>query len=163
MRLFVLLILSFGLTLSSQAYAKGEKKATPSRLPWIVNCASTGAAVNCVASQQLYVQKTRQLLLGITVRVPKSKPGVMMIQLPHGLHLPGGIALKVDENSEVKESIQTCNVRGCFVGMKIDTSLLKNMSKGKTLFVTFKNLNKKDVKIGVPLKGFPEAYNKIKS
>lgn len=164
LKLLALPVIGAGLCLSATAMAKNEKKEAPSRLPWIVNCASNGAAVNCVTSQRLFLQKSRQLLLGITVRVPeKSKTGVMMVQLPHNLHLPAGISLKVDEGSDVKQTIQTCNVQGCFSGMKIDSSLLKGMQTGKTIFITFKNQNKKDVKIGVPLKGFAEAYQKIKS
>ncbi|MGH1351152.1 MAG: invasion associated locus B family protein [Methyloligellaceae bacterium] len=163
-KLIALPVLSAALCFSTLALAKEEKKEAPSRLPWIVNCASNGANVNCVATQQLFLQKTRQLLLGITVRVPpKSRTGVMMVQLPHGLHLPAGITLEVDEGGEVKQAIQTCNVQGCFVGMTIETGLLKKMQTGKAISITFKNQNKKDVKIGVPLKGFAEAYQKLKS
>ncbi|MGH1350125.1 MAG: invasion associated locus B family protein [Methyloligellaceae bacterium] len=139
-------------------------KAAPSPLPWQVNCSSNGVKINCAASQQLFLRKTRQLLLSITVRAtPDKKNGVMMVQLPHGLHLPSGLKFKIDNEKEDTQQIQTCDQRGCYVGMPVKGALLKKMRSGKVLNVTFKNVNQKDIKISVPLKGFDQAFAKLVS
>ena len=182
-RLLFAAVMAATMTVSFQALGQKEKKpsnwsattaktkteavqqeAKPSPVPWLVNCASTGTAVNCVASQKLFLQKTKQLLLGVTIRRPEdSKTGVMMIQLPHGIHIPDGVQLKVDKAKPAQHSVQTCNQQGCYVGFSIDAPLLKQMRSGNIMSVSFKNLNKKEVKIGVPLKGFDKAFDKIKS
>ncbi len=144
----------------------GGKKAknAPSPLPWRVNCASDGVKINCVTSQQLFLRKSRQLLLSITVRPTNDKKsGVMMIQLPHGLDLASGLKYQIDKEKEHIETIQTCDQRGCYVGMPVKGTLLSKMRTGKVLNITFKNVNKKDIKIGIPLKGFDQAFAKLVS
>lgn len=144
------------------AKVEKTKKPAPSPLPWQVNCSSNGVKVNCTATQKLFLRKTRQLLLSITVRAAKdSRDGVMMIQLPHGLHLPSGLKYKIDKEKETTEAIQTCDQRGCYVGMSIKGAMLKKMRTGNVMNITFKNVNKKDIKIGVPLKGFDQAFAKL--
>ncbi len=143
---------------------KKSAKAAPSPLPWNVNCSSDGVKVNCVTSQQLFLRKTRQLLLSITVRpTPDKKSGVMMIQLPHGLDLASGLSYKIDDGKESTQTIQTCDQRGCYVGMPVKGALLNKMRSGKVMHVTFKNINKKDIKIAIPLKGFDQAFAKLLS
>lgn len=147
---------------STKKTNKEKAKNAPTRLPWRVNCASDGVKVRCLTSQKLFLRKTRQLLLSITVRAATDKKsGVMMIQLPHGLDLASGLRLKIDNDKEQTQIIQTCDVRGCYTGLPIKGKLLKKMRSGEAINVTFKNLKKKDIKITIPLKGFNEAFAKL--
>ncbi len=150
--------------LNDKRNGKKTAKSVPSPLPWKVNCASDGVKINCAASQQLFLRKSRQLLLSITVRASADKKsGVMMVQLPHGLHLPSGLKFKIDSEKEDAQPIQTCDQRGCYVGMPVKGALLKKMRSGKALNITFKNVNQKDIRISVPLKGFDQAFAKLVS
>lgn len=137
-----------------------EPQALP--IPWLVNCASVTGQMACEAEQTLTIKKTGQVLLKVSVRVPeKSENGAMMIQLPHGMFLPDGVTLAVDGKAAKKEPIQTCDPKGCYVGLPLDAALLKDLESGKALSVTFKDLKKNDIKIPVSLSGFKEAYAKL--
>ncbi len=163
---------NFGLNQSALAQAKKSKtapketaastKAAAPKIPWIVNCASLTGQVSCEAVQRLTIKKTGQLLLGITVRLPKgAKDPTMMVQLPHGMFLPPGVSLQIDEKPAKKEPVQTCDAKGCYVGLAIDASLLKTLKSGKSLTVSFQNLAKKEIRIPIALSGFAEAYTKL--
>jgi invasion protein IalB len=172
---------AIGLPLDAQAEAKKKTQAaaaTPAKaeaapkapaaapqapqIPWLVNCASVTGKMACEAEQSLTIKKTGQLLLKVSVRIPeKSKTGAMMLQLPHGMFLPEGVSLTIDEKTPKKEPVQMCDQKGCYVGLALDDALLKEMQSGKTLSIAFKNLQKNDIKIPVSLSGFKEAYNKL--
>jgi invasion protein IalB len=139
-----------------------EAAAQAPQIPWLVNCASAGGTMACEAGQTLTLKDTGQILLKVTVRVPeKSQKGAMMFQLPHGMFLPDGVSLAIDEKAPKKEPVQMCDQKGCYVGLPLNDALLAELQSGKTLSVTFKNLQKSDIKIPVPLGGFKEAYQKL--
>ena len=142
-----------------------EKKAAQPQapqIPWIVNCASVTGRMNCEAVQTLTIQKTGQLLLSISVRVPeKSKTGAIMLHLPHGMFLPDGVSLTIDGKTPQKQAVQTCDQKGCYVGLPIDEALLKSLQTGKLLSIAFKSLEKRDITVSISLSGFKEAYNKL--
>lgn len=141
---------------------KATKQPAAPQIPWMVNCATTTGRVVCAASQRLTIKKTGQLLLGLTFQIPpKSKSATMMLQLPLGMFLPDGVAVRVDRQPAHKEPIQTCNSKGCYVGMAIDSKFLKSLKTGKSLSITFKNLQKKEITIPISLAGFKEAYQKL--
>jgi len=143
---------------SAAAKAASQQPLTP----WLVNCTSTGTEVACEANQRLVVQKTGQLLLAVTVRIPpQSKTGAMMLHLPHGLFLPDGISLEIDGKAGKQQAVQTCDQKGCYAGLPIDDAYLKDLQTGKTLTVAFRNLQKEDMRIPVSLSGFKEAYAKL--
>jgi invasion protein IalB len=51
---------------------------------------------------------------------------------------------------------------GCYAGAPLSDALLAAMFKGKTLNVTFQNLNKEPIKLPMSLTGFSATYGKIK-
>lgn len=150
---------------AASADKAGAAQASPQALsvPWLVNCASTGGEVPCEASQRLVVQKTGQLLIAVTVRIPpESKTGAMMLHLPHGLFLPDGVTLDIDGKVSKKYDVQTCDQKGCYAGLPIDDANLKMLQSGKTMTVAFRNLQKEEVRVPITLSGFKEAYAKLR-
>lgn len=142
--------------------AAAQATAEMPSVPWLVNCESTGGPVACEASQRLVVQKTGQLLLGVTVRIPpEAKTGAMVLHLPHGLFLPDGVTLDVDGKSAKKHDVQTCDQKGCYAGLPIEDPYLKTLQTGKAMTVAFRNLQKEDVRVPISLSGFKEAYAKL--
>jgi invasion protein IalB len=85
----------------------------------------------------------------------------MMLHLPHGMFLPDGVSLSIDTNAAQKQPIQTCDQKGCYVGLSIDDALLKSLESGKTLSIVFKSLERNDITIPISLSGFKEAYQKL--
>lgn len=128
----------------------------------MVNCASVTGQMACEAVQTLTIQKTGQLLLSVSVRMPPgSKTGAMMLHLPHGMFLPDGIVLAIDGAPGHKQAVQMCDQKGCYVGMPLDEPFLKSLQTGKTLSISFKSLEKSDITVPISLSGFKEAYLKL--
>ena len=101
-------------------------------------------------------------MLSISVSKPTGgKNAAMLLQLPHGLFNPAGVAMGIDGAKPETLAIQTCDAKGCYAGAPITPDKLTAMSKGSKLNVTFQNLKKQKIVVPVPLKGFAEAYKKL--
>ncbi|XIA67833.1 invasion associated locus B family protein [Bradyrhizobium sp. TZ2] len=147
------------------AAADGAPANIPAAPGWVARCtsASRGAPLECAAEQTAVLTKTGQLIVLINVRVPgDSRTPVAIIQLPHGLNLPAGAKLQVDDGKASDLQIQTCEARGCFANTPISPDLLAGMKSGKQLKVSFQNLAKETISIPMPLADFAVAYEKIK-
>lgn len=141
---------------------KAAAAAPSPEIPWVVNCASVTGQMACEAVQSLTIEKTGQLLLAVSIRVPQgSKTAAMMLHLPHGIFLPDGIALSIDGAAGQRQPVQMCDQKGCYVGLPLDEAFLKGLQTGKTLAITFKSLEKKDIMVPITLGGFKEAYAKL--
>ena len=178
----VLVIGSIGLGHAQQAPkskaappAPAAAPATPAAPPaepapaappgWAVRCtsASRTAPLECAIEQTAVLTKTGQLIVLVNIRVPAdTRAPVALVQLPLGLHLPGGARLQVDDGKTTDLQIQTCENRGCYAGSPIAPELLAALRSGKQLKVSFQNLGKETITIPMPLTDFAAAYDKIK-
>jgi invasion protein IalB len=134
---------------------------------WLVNCAKAPEGMLCKATQSIGVPETKQLLAAVAVfkSLSPSGPGspgyAMTLQLPHGLFLPAGASVQIDAEAAQAVAIETCDQRGCFASLPIADKALAAMRKGKALAITFQNLSKSNVKVQLPLAGFPDALAKL--
>jgi invasion protein IalB len=136
----------------------------PPQPVWTSRCSSDGrkTALLCEVEQSLFITKTGQLVASVNVKLPpETRQPVMMIQLPVGLFLPGGVNLQIDESKPQALVIQTCDLKGCYAATTISAELLSAMKAGKRLSVIFQNLNKENVNLAFVLSGFAESYDKI--
>lgn len=143
--------------------APAEGNATPQPV-WTSRCSSDSrkAALLCEVEQSLFITKTGQLVASVNVKLPpETRQPVMMIQLPVGLFLPGGVNLQIDEGKPQTLVIQTCDLKGCYAATQLSPELLGAMKSGKRLSVIFQNLNKENVNLAFVLSGFAEGYDKI--
>ena len=141
---------------------QATKPTTPPGAGWAVQCNNPGAGLVCKATQNIFITKTRQRLLSVAVSKPTGDKNLaMLIQLPHGLFLPGGLSLKVDDQAAKQLVVQTCDRAGCYAGHPIDTAMLSKLKAGSRLTISFQNLQKKTMSVPVPLSGFGDAVQKI--
>ena len=113
--------------------------------------------------QTAVLSKTGQLIVLVNIRVPAdTRAPVALVQLPLGLHLPGGAKLQVDDGKATDLQIQTCENRGCYAGSPIAPDLLAALRSGKQLKVSFQNLGKENITIPIPLTDFAATYDRIK-
>lgn len=136
----------------------------PPQPVWTSRCSSEGrkAALLCEIEQSLFITKTGQLVASVNVKLPAdTRQPVMMIQLPVGLFLPGGVNLQIDESKPQALVIQTCDLKGCYAATTVSPELLGAMKSGKRLAIVFQNLNKENVNLAFVLSGFAEGYDKI--
>jgi invasion protein IalB len=129
---------------------------------WAVPCDGQAGAIDCRVVQTLLVKGTRQLLMSVTVRKPKdAESAAMMFHLPHGIYLPAGIRVKIDDGKAGDHPVQTCDQRGCYVGMTLPPALLGEMKKGSKMVVGMQDLSKRPMDVTVGLEGFAEAFKKL--
>ncbi len=146
------------------APAAPQAEAAPAaQTGWNVRCPSRAAPLECAMEQTAVLSKTGQLIVLVNIRVPAdTKAPVALVQLPLGLHLPGGAKIQVDEGKATDLQIQTCENRGCYAGSAIAPDLLAALRSGKQLKVSFQNLGKENITIPIPLTDFAAAYDRIK-
>lgn len=138
------------------------KAAAPSPIGWAVQCNNPGTGLKCKATQNIFITKTRQKLLSVSVSKPSGDAALaMLIQLPHGMFLPGGLSLQVDEGTAKQVAVQTCDRAGCYAGSPIDQAMLSKLESGQQLTISFQNLKKQTMRVPVPLAGFKDAVKKI--
>jgi invasion protein IalB len=146
--------------------AAPQAEAAPAaQAGWNVRCnsASRAAPLECAMEQTAVLTKTGQLIVLVNIRVPAdTKAPVALVQLPLGLHLPGGAKIQVDDGKPTELQIQTCEQRGCYAGSAIAPDLLAALRSGKQLKVSFQNLGKENITIPIPLTDFAAAYDRIK-
>jgi invasion protein IalB len=150
--------------LASDVYAQSAaQQQTPApQSGWVVPCDGQAGALDCRVSQTLVVKETGQLLISVIVRRPsKTENPTLLLQLPHGIFLPAGISLQIDKGKPEVQPVQTCDARGCYVGMAVSKELFAALSNGETMLVVVQDLQKHPITISLPLKGFAEAFRKL--
>ncbi|WP_417772016.1 invasion associated locus B family protein [Stappia sp.] len=153
---------SAALAQSADAPAAGGDK-TPAN--WVVQCSEPkdDTPKHCRALQNIVMKDSGQRLLTIVVEPREGAPNhALVLALPHGVFLPAGAVIKVDENKEVPLVIQTSDANGAYAGMAISDELLAQMKKGERLVIGFKTAQQKDLAIPVTLIGFTAAYGQLK-
>ena len=139
--------------------------SNPSSQPvWNVRCGSVArqAPLECILEQQVVVQQTGQQLSLVSVRVPgDTRQPVMLVQLPLGMYLPGGLTLQVDEEKGQLVPIQSCDQRACYVGLPVTAEMLTSLKKGQRLNLIIQSANRESITIPHPLSDFSDQYQKI--
>lgn len=132
--------------------------------PWAVQCGEDPQTKRkfCRMQQSLRFKQTGQRLLSVVIQPQTIEPKIaILFSLPHGLYLPFGLIFKVDDGTETRMAIETCDVEGCYASGGLSEKPLAAMKKGKKLRVAFLANNKKPINIPVDLTGFTAAFKKI--
>ncbi|MBN9057827.1 MAG: invasion associated locus B family protein, partial [Rhizobiales bacterium] len=158
-------LVAFSLAVTGGPLAAWAEDAAPGKPGWAASCVSVAraAAPDCELTQRAVLSGSGQLVASVTVRVPAdTRRPVVMIRLPLGLSLEGGVTIDVDGAGARSLPLQTCDAGGCYAGAPVSDELLAAMFKGQKLNVTFQNLNKEPIKLPMSLAGFSATYGKIK-
>lgn len=134
---------------------------------WAYACETAGQppAKQCRIVQNLTVAKgdKQQRLLTVIVREQaKAKNHALLLALPHGLFLPAGVEIRVDDSKPAKLVVQTSDAQGAYAGVEISDELLVALKKGDQMAVSFMSAARKRLSVPVTLKGFTAAYSKLK-
>ena len=136
------------------------QKAVPSlaSTEWHVDCGNNGTKLDCETVNHV-LQPNGQTLLSITLRPLKDgKQAAAIIELPLGLPLTP-VTVGVDQQPPVNVSYDTCLAEGCVATTVLSEKVLGAMLQGQALKVSFAVATDRAVKISLPLKGFPLAFD----
>lgn len=131
---------------------------------WLVSCSdeAPSGGSQCRMVQNLLVKESNQRLLTVVVqKVQGAEQPLLIIGLPHGVYLPAGVSLSVDEGVVQKIVVQTSDANGAYATAEIDDKFLAVLRAGATLNVVFEARNKKPLTIPVTLNGFSEAFQRV--
>jgi len=113
--------------------------------------------------QTAVLTQTGQLVTKVVVRVPgATRAPIILLQLPMGLYLPGGVGIEVDDQKPEQFALQTCDVHGCYGGGPLSKELLASLDRGSRLTVIFQNPAQEKIKVPMAIGNFSEAYARIK-
>ena len=134
----------------------------PNPQPWAINCAGQGAAGDlvCVMSQGLIAKNTGQRVL--TVAISRAASGyAARLSLPHGLDLPEGVEVWIDDGPRTKHVIATADQNGSYAVVPLDEAMIAAMKKGTILNVLVKAASGDEVTFQLSLNGFTAALARI--
>jgi invasion protein IalB len=142
------------------AAASGDQRA------WVVNCAAppNGGPSRCTMLQNLAIKSGEQQNRLLTVLIQQqagSADYVLLLSLPHGLFLPAGAQIQVDEGKPEKIVIQTSDATGSYAGTKLTPELLASLRGGQSLKVSILSADQKGITIPVTLAGFGPTYDEL--
>lgn len=133
---------------------------------WTSRCASAarGGEMSCEAESRVRLREGGQQLLRLAVQQGPdlAEPPGLLLQLPHGLHIPAGARLSVDGGIPLVLEIQTCDAAGCYAGVPLDETLAAQMRAGGQATVAFQNLAREEITVPAPLAGFGEVLDAIR-
>ncbi len=158
-------LVAFSLAVTGGPLAAWAEDAAPGKPGWAASCVSVAraAAPDCELTQRAVLSGSGQLVASVTVRVPAdTRRPVVMIRLPLGLSLEGGVTIDVDGAGARSLPLQTCDPSGCYAGAPLPAEFAAMMSAGKTLARVFSGLDKTPVRVALPLAGFASAFDAIK-
>ena len=141
---------------------------------WLVQCVVEDDPSTCTMNQQQHLQvevdgeqKVVGRLLKATVLhvedpITGTRDPHISIDLPLGVTLAPGAAIKVDDGQQLNWPYLQCTNAGCAISNKLDGELLSALKRGKILLVAYRAWGaEKNTIIRVPLKGFTKAFNSI--
>ncbi len=131
---------------------------------WLYDCPTVNAKKVCRIIQNLSMKKGDQQrpLLSIMVRPDKgAKNHALYLALPHGIFLPAGVEIAVDNEKPVRLAFHTSDTKGIYAGLPISDGMLAALKKGIKMNVIFVSMQKKKIGVPVSLKGFTAAYERL--
>lgn len=130
---------------------------------WLATCTNTGAdgAMVCAISQSIVVQTTGARVMTATLRTAPETPARLELSLPHGMLLPAGVRIAVDEAEGPAEAVRTCDAEGCHLSRDLSADELALLLAGRELRVTFQDLSGRDIALTLNLEGLAEAHGAV--
>ena len=132
--------------------------------PWTVNCTSQGvnADLVCNMTQVLVQADTNARLVGTTVfRPDTSGAAVMRINLPHGIRLPDGVDVWIDDKAATKHVIGIADQNGSYSDVPLDGNMLVSLQAGNFLRLGVLTGAGERIEFELSLKGFTAAFAKL--
>lgn len=159
-----LVIVSFVMSNQSSLAQKAKPAASSAAKHWTTRCTSVKRAgpLNCSMEQRVILRSNGRQIAKMEIRVPSVGKPALLIQLPLGLSMLGGIALQIDKNKPIKLAIQTCEASGCYAAIPVSPTLISTLKRGRKMSIAFQNNQKKDITIPIVLSGIGAAYDSIK-
>ena len=158
--------LMFGAALLSHAgLASGQEGKPPEPAPsqtWTLNCSGAAAQseLACTLSQVLIMKEGGMRVLTAVVAKRDGKL-VLNLGLPHGLNLPKGVDVWIDEAARQNYPIVTADQKGSYAMITLDDALIGALKKGNLLNVAVTAHTGNEIILQLSLTGFSAGFSRL--
>jgi invasion protein IalB len=161
------MLVAFGASVAFAVETKTDRAATdtaPAKVPpaWVATCSNLNpeGELHCKIEQSLFVAKTRQRIVGVTLEANRenSKFVNVRVQLPHGIKLPSGLKLWVDEGKRRAVDISYADADGSYAAFPIDGTMVSELMKGQVLRLLVESIAGKPTIVELKLDGFAKSF-----
>lgn len=106
---------------------------------WIASCGNLPGTQTqrCVISQTLMNERQQRVLRVTMGYLGPNREPALVFELPLGVFLPAGAALRIDEGAQIPLTYELCTVEGCTAGMLLDAANLQAIRASRTLRIGF--------------------------
>ena len=135
---------------------------------WHLECNPTSAKLACRILDQISQVPGGGLVLGITLNANAKGTTDMTLQAPLGVAVGTPVEISITAGATQTFPYVTCSQQGCFAAAAVNQPLLDAMRAGKaelkaTYTLLDNNFNPHAVTVSLPLAGFSDVYDKLKS
>lgn len=151
------------LLMSGTAFAQNEAPAKAPEAPklpqWIVSCSNgnTDAAFRCTMQQTLFVSKTGQRVLSMSIE-KRGKGYAATLLLPHGINFANGVTWGIDDGEKSQVAISNADQNGSYAGFELTEAQIGALKKGSIMRVATQPLSGENLNIELTLAGFGDAF-----
>jgi invasion protein IalB len=86
---------------------------------------------------------------------------VMRLSLPHGISLPDGVDVSINDDKPVNHVISVADQNGSYSQFELGANMIVGLQSGAILNIGVKAANGNPVQFQLSLKGFGAAFAKI--
>ena len=136
---------------------------------WLLVCGeAVGGPDNCLVLHEQTMQDEdgtsgRLIRVTITPLVGDQQGNYLLLALlPLGIHLPAGVAIKVDEQPQQHLTLQNCTQQGCQAAAMLEEEAAHQLRRGETALFGFKGDPRGEtITIAVSLRGISAALDAL--
>jgi invasion protein IalB len=140
--------------------SKPPEQAAPQT--WTLNCSGAAAQseLACTLSQVLVVKDSGKRVLTAVVAKRDGKL-TLNLGLPHGLNLPKGVDIWIDEAARKTFPIVTADQKGSYAMIVLDDALIGALKKGQLLNVAVTAHAGNEIILQLSLTGFSAGFSRL--
>lgn len=132
---------------------------------WTAKCEESKGQVQggCFIFQNLVLREGGQRVLQFAVGyVAATDEPIALLSLPLGISLPPGVTIRIGDGAPTRVIVERCEPNGCRAGLKLKPDLLRQLSEGAQLTVTFHDAERRPIDVPLSLDGFAAGLRSLK-
>ena len=121
--------------------------------------ADANAKQVCFTGTDGQLENGRAFVSAVLIEPEGDTRKILKIMLPHGLQIPPGTRVSVDQGQPMTAPYAICFANGCFADYEATADLVARMKQGQTLVLQGLAPNNQVLSIPVPLGEFAKGYD----
>jgi invasion protein IalB len=142
---------------------RGGVAALPANARMFGNWALVGCQPNvnggrCALIRRAVNQRTRRLIMQMTIARAQSGTPIMAITLPANVVIPSGVTITPMGGTAVRGAIRACRPQACTAAVAVTEALANEMAATNTTALEFVAANGRTIRMNVNTQGFAQGF-----